>query len=288
MRVFFVDTDSELIYSDVDKFGLELIKMPYILDGVEYYDDAGRNINYDDFFEQLKVGKSCKTAALNTQNYLDLFEPHFAAGNEIFYLHFSSEMSATFEFMNTAISQLKEKYPKVSFRTFDTKSISIGAGIQCYYAGKMYKEGKSFDEIIKFLEGFSSKAACFFVVDDLDFLKKGGRITGMAAFAGKLLGIKPVLHVNDEGKIVKYDTVRGKSKVVDYLVNLVVENRIDNNEYGVWVAYTADSVDIAKTIVSKLKVLYPCAEITGQQIGPVVGTHCGPGTSGVIFYSKIR
>ena len=197
-------------------------------------------------------------------------------------------MSATFEFMGIAVSQLKAKYPKVSFRTFDTKSISIGAGIQCYYAGKMFKEGKSFDEIVQFLEGFSKQAACFFVVDDLDFLRKGGRITGMAAFAGKLLGIKPVLHVNNEGKIVKYDTVRGKNKVVDYLVKLVKENRIDNNEYGIWIAYTADSVDAAKEIVSKLKNLYPFTEITGQQIGPVVGTHCGPGTSGVIFYSKTR
>lgn len=287
MRTFFIDTDSELPYSYVKELGLELIKMPYTLDGKEYYDDAGEHTNQKDFFAALREGKMSKTSALNTQIYLDIFEPHFANGEEMFYLTFGHEMSATFQFMDVAVKELSEKYPNASFRSFDSRNISMGCGIQCYYAGKMFKEGKSFDEIIAFLEKFSNETATYFAVDDLDHLRRGGRLSGVAAFAGKLIGIKPILQVNDEGKIVKYATVKGSKKVISFFVDLMKEFACDLDKYDVFILH-GDVEEQGNALKAAVEQQFPEAKVHLIMVGPVIGTHCGPGTLGIIFHGKHR
>jgi DegV family protein with EDD domain len=287
MRTFFIDTDSELHFNLVKEFGLELIKMPYVLDGVEYLDDAGESGDYKSFFDALRQGKTSTTSALNTQNYLDIFEPHFKNGEEMFYLTFSHEMSATFSFMDEAIKELSAKYPEASFRSFDSKSISLGCGAQCYYAGKMFKEGKSFDEIIAFLEEFSPATATYFAVDDLDYLKKGGRLSGAAAFAGKLLGIKPILQITDEGKIIKYNTVKGSKKVIGFFIDLMKESATELDKYDVFVLH-GDCLERGEELKAAVLQQFPETRVQMQMVGPVIGTHCGPGTLGIIFHAKHR
>lgn len=287
MRTFFIDTDSELPFKYVKELGLELIKMPYILDGVEYFDDAGENSDYKEFFDALRQGKPSKTAALNTQDYLDIFEPHFKNGEEMFYLTFGHQMSATFQFMDIAVKELSEKYPDASFRSFDSKSISMGCGIQCYYAGKMYKEGKSFDEIIAFLEKFVNEVGTYFAVDDLDHLKRGGRLSGAAAFAGKLIGIKPILQVNDEGKIVKYATVKGSKKIIGFFIDRMKQIAAELDKYDVFILH-GDCLEQGEALKAAVQQEFPQATVQLQMVGPVIGSHCGPGTLGIIFHAKER
>lgn len=287
MRTFFIDTDSELPFEHVKDLGLQLIKMPYILDGEERFDDAGEDTDYKAFFDKLREGKTSTTAALNTQDYLEIFEPFFKRGDEMFYLTFSHQMSATFTFMEVALKELKEKYPDASFRSFDSKSISMGCGIQCYYAGKMFKEGKSFDEIIAFLEEFSPKVATYFAVDDLDHLKRGGRLSGVAAFAGKLIGIKPILNITDEGKIVKYSTVKGSKKVISFFVDRMKEIASDLDKYDVFILQ-GDCPEQGEALKNAVLEAFPQTKVHVQMVGPVIGSHCGPGTLGVIFHANMR
>jgi len=285
MRVFFIDTDSELPFSYANELGLKLIKMPYVLDGQEFFDDAGENSDQKAFFDTLREGKISKTAALNMQDYIDIFEPHFKNGDEIFYLTFSRTMSGTFNYMDTAIKELKEKYPDAIFRDYDSRNISMGTGIQCYYAGKMFKEGKSFDEIIAFLDEFSSHVSVYFAVDDLGHLKRGGRISGIAAVVGSVLGIKPILTMNEEAKLDKCGTVKGSKKVISFFVDKMKEEAGDLDAYDVFIMQ-ADVPEKGEALKKAVLEAFPNAKVNVLMVGPVVGSHCGPGTLGIIFHKK--
>ena len=283
MRVFFIDTDSELPFNYANELGLKLIKMPYILDGVECFDDAGENSDQKAFFNTLREGKTSKTAALNMQDYIDIFEPHFKNGDEMFYLTFSRTMSGTFNYMDTAIKELREKYPNASFRDFDSRNISLGTGIQCYYAGKMFKEGKSFDEIIAFLQDFSKHVAVYFAVDDLGHLKRGGRVSGVTA--GSVLGIKPILTVTEEAKLEKFATVKGSKKVISFFIDKIKEEAGDLDKYDVFIMQ-ADVEEKGEALKKAVLDEFPNTNVHVLMVGPVIGSHCGPGTLGIIYHKK--
>ncbi|MBR2029687.1 MAG: DegV family protein [Clostridia bacterium] len=285
MRVFFIDTDSELPFNYANELGLKLIKMPYILDGVECFDDAGENGDQKAFFNTLREGKTSKTAALNMQDYIDIFEPHFKNGDEMFYLTFSRTMSGTFNYMDTAIKELREKYPNASFRDFDSRNISLGTGIQCYYAGKMFKEGKSFDEIIAFLEDFSKHVGVYFAVDDLNHLKRGGRVSGVTAVVGSVLGIKPILTVTEEAKLEKFTKVKGSKKVISFFMERMKEEAGDLDKYDVFIMQ-ADVEEKGEALKKAVLEAFPNATVHVLMVGPVVGSHCGPGTLGIIYHRK--
>ncbi|MBR2303063.1 MAG: DegV family protein [Clostridia bacterium] len=285
MRVFFIDTDSELPFNYANELGLKLIKMPYILDGVECFDDAGENSDQKAFFNTLREGKTSKTAALNMQDYIDIFEPHFKNGDEMFYLTFSRTMSGTFNYMDTAIKELREKYPNASFRDFDSRNISLGTGIQCYYAGKMFKEGKSFDEIIAFLEDFSKHVGVYFAVDDLNHLKRGGRVSGVTAVIGSVLGIKPILTVTEEAKLEKFTTVKGSKKVISFFMERMKEEAGDLDKYDVFIMQ-ADVEEKGEALKKAVLEAFPNTNVHVLMVGPVVGSHCGPGTLGIIYHRK--
>lgn len=285
MRVFFIDTDSELPFNYANELGLKLIKMPYILDGEERFDDAGENSDQKAFFNTLREGKTSKTAALNMQDYIDIFEPHFKNGDEMFYLTFSRTMSGTFNYMDNALKELREKYPNASFRDFDSRSISLGTGIQCYYAGKMFKEGKSFDEIIEFLQEFSKQIAVYFAVDDLGHLKRGGRISGITAVVGSVLGIKPILTMTEDAKLDKCGTVKGSKKVISFFIDKLKEEACDLDKYDVFIMQ-ADVEDKGEALKKAVLEEFPDTSVHVLMVGPVIGSHCGPGTLGIIYHKK--
>lgn len=287
MTRLFIDTDSEVWYSRLKQLDVKVIKMPYILDGKEFYDDSGEGADYANFYDSMRKGCSAKTAALNNYDYIEYFEPHFAAGEEILYVAFSSQLSGTFQQMHMAVDELKVKYPKASFTYFDTKSISMGAGTICLHAAKLVKEGKNAKQIVKELEEFSRHVAVWFVVDDLVYLKRGGRISGATAFVGGLLGVKPVLKVTDEGKIEKVDTIKGSRNVCRYLTDLCVNNYVKGSGVEMTILH-GDNLSAAEMLQQSLKENLPEAQTNIQLVGPVIGSHCGPGILGIVFYSKQR
>ena len=145
MYQLFCDSNCELWHTTIKELGLNVIRMPYVLDGQEYFYDMGEATDFDHFYKRMREGAVPTTSAINEQDYIDYFEPILKAGDDIFYITFSHKLSATFESMDRAIATLKERYPERTVRTFDTKSISLGAGFQVYYAAKKYKEGATMD-----------------------------------------------------------------------------------------------------------------------------------------------
>lgn len=287
MSVFFCDSNCELWFTKCDELGVKVIGMPYNIDDEERDYDMGRETDFVDFFTRVKNGSMPKTSALNRQNYIDYFEPVLQSGQDILYVHFSSNLSGTFDFMNSAIEELKEKYPERTIKTVDTLSISLPAGLIVYEAAKRWKAGASDDEVIEWVTNNRQKFTAYFMVEDLNHLKRGGRLSGAAALFGTLLGIKPILKINSEGKIVKENTAKGIRKSIAYLVDKMKEIGENVADYPIGIL-DANSPEHAAILKEEVLKVAPDAEVWTQSIGPTIGTHCGPGTIAIVFHSKQR
>lgn len=282
--VFFTDTDCEMLHTDAEALGMHVIGMPYTINGVEYVYDYGKNTDIDEYYKQMREGAIATTAALNTQDYLNYFEPVFAEGKDILYVHFSSKLSGTFEQMDIAINILKEKYPERKITTFDTESICGAAGLQAIEACKLHNAGATDEEVIEFLKVFRDKVRVYFYVDSLQYLKRGGRISTVSAVFGTMLNIKPILSVSD-GKLDKLTTVKGVKKAIDFMVDKFVNEYNDDDKYEVWVL-DADNKKVGDELAEKIRKTGKKINLRRFFVGPVIGAHAGPGTSGVIFVSK--
>ena len=285
MYQLFCDSNCELDYRTVKELGLNVIKMPYLIDGEEYFYDMGEKHDFKGFFDKMRNGAVPKTMALNEYDYTEYFEPVLARGEDIYYITFSHQMSGTFNQMKAAINALKEKYPEREIRYIDSKLICMGSGIVTYYGALKYKEGASMDELDQYLKDIIDCTATYFMVDDLTYLYRGGRISGVTRIFGTLLGLKPILHFNEEGKILSIDKQKGTKKALSTLVDFIKTKGDEVEKYKVAVVH-ADAEENAKLIVEKIKEVFPKADIIFQQVGPVIGSHCGPGTIGIIFHCK--
>lgn len=288
MSVFFTDTDCELWYTDAEKYNINIIGMPYTLDGVERFYDMGKNTDFKLMYDRMRAGAMPITSALSPQDYVDYFEPVFARGEDVFYVHFSDKLSGTFNYMQLALNELKEKYPERKAILFNTKSISVGAGFLALEAGKMHHAGKSDDEILAFLTDLAPKVATKFVVDSLTHLKRGGRLSTAGAVFGSILNIKPILKITEEGKIEKVTTAKGMKKAILTLVQECVDTASELDKYPVYIM-DADNEEMAKFAENLLKdKLGDKVNIVRYPIGPVIGAHCGPGTIGLVYIANKR
>lgn len=286
MNVLFIDTDCELPYARAEEVGLtNVIRMPYTICGKEYFYDLGKTYNAKEFFTLVRQGNMPITSGLNSEIYKGYFEPFFAKGDDILYLSFSSEMSGTFKYMEVAVKELSELYPKAKFRRFDTKSISMGAGLPIYIAGKMHQEGKTNDEIIEFLTPFIKRVHCVFSPCDLFHLKRGGRISGAVATFGTMLQMKPIIRVMEDGKLASTSKVQGRNKLINYLADEVIQNVTELDKYPI-VILDADCAEDADKIAQKIRDAHPEADVWRYDIGPVIGTHCGADTIGLVYIGK--
>ena len=285
MYQLFCDSNCELWHTTVKDLGLNLIRMPYVIDGEEYFYDMGENHNFEDFFKRMREGSAPKTSALNEFAYTEYFEPILARGEDIYYITFSHQMSGTFNAMKNVIAQLKEKYPEREIRFKDSKLISLGSGFVTYYAALQYKNGATMDELDAYLDELIPHTGIYFVVDDLTYLYRGGRVSGVSKVVGNLLGIKPILHMDDEGIIINVQKTKGKRKALAALLGYMKEKGEDVEKYNVYVLQ-ADCKEEAEGFIENIRAAFPNANVIMQPVGPVIGSHCGPGTVGVIFHCK--
>lgn len=289
MIKLFTDTDCDVTPKVAAEYGYSLISMPYAIDGktVFPYEDF---LVFDPkaFYDQLRGGVLPNTSAISREKYYDIFEPYFKKGDEILYVHFSRAMTATFDAMDQAIADLREKYPEGKFYEIDTKGITIVSYIIVREVGDMVKAGKSIDEILKWAETEVDKFATYFFADDLKFFKHSGRVSGLAATMGTLLGVRPIICMNDEGKMVSVGKERGRAKAIERLLSYVDELGEDMKSHRVVVGNT-DAEDIADEIIAKLREKYgDDLMVERLSVNPTAGSHCGPNTVGVCFHAKHR
>ena len=286
MSVLITDSNCELWYTHAEELGLDYVSMPYTYNDEVYNYDLGKNTDFKKFYNAVRGGAVPKTMALNPEEYKEFLTPYFEKGEDVLYISFSHKMSGTFSSLEKALEELKENFPERKCTVFNTKAISVGATPQVEAAAELKKQGKSDEEIIEFLKDFTNRVAVYFVVDDLMHLKRGGRLSGAAAVAGTVLSLKPVLSFDAEGGLTVLEKVMGRRKALSKLAEKVVAG-LTNPEYEVIIA-DADCPEDGKTLADLILKKRPEVKIRLQTIGPVIGSHCGPGTVAVSFISSQR
>lgn len=282
--VLFADSDCDITPVDCAKYGFHLISMPYSIDGktTHPYEDF-EVFEADAYYDMLRGGVIPTTSAINKERYIEYFEPFFKEGKDILYTHFSRTMSATFNNMDKAFEELLVKYPERKLYTIDTKGISILSRAMCIEVGEMYLAGKSAEEIVAWGKENVDRFACYFFVDDLRFLQRSGRVSGMAGTVGTLLGIRPILFINDEGKMVSIGKEKGRNKAVARLVQYVKDLGDDAANHPIYIA-SAGADELANMIREALVEEFGDGlNISIVTVNPTNGAHCGPESTGVCF-----
>ena len=285
--VLFTESTADLTAELAQQLGVEVLPMLFSLDGKEYnnYPD-NRELDPHDFYDALRAGGMSTTSQINQATFEDAFSPVLEAGKDILYLAFSSGLSGTYHSACLAAEELAEKYPERTVRVIDTLQASMGEGLAVYYAATLKNEGKSLEEVADWFDANKMRVCAWFTVDDLMFLKRGGRLSGAAAVAGTLLGIKPVLHVDDEGHLIAMEKVRGRRASLDALVRHFEQTALDKTGGTVFISH-GDCAEDCRYVIDKLKAL-GVKDIQMGDIGPVIGAHSGPGTVALFWVGSKR
>ena len=246
---------------------------------------ASNKIEIDDFYQKLRTKKSIKTSAINMQTFSNVFEQTLLQGEDIIYIGMSQGLSATYGSAMLAANELSERYPERTICCVDSRSGSGGVGLLAYLASLKKEEGASLEENYAYLCSLAPRMNSWFTVDDLFFLKRGGRLTAATAAIGSLFMIKPILTVNEEGKLYAWGKARGKKGAVSALVSRAEELALDPKDNIIVISHAdcmADAVNLEMMLRSKWDV----KDIIITDIGPAFGAHCGPGGLAVFFIGQ--
>ena len=288
MLKLYTDTDTDFYPSLAEEYGYSLISMPYSIEAKTTYP----YVDFDTFdahafYDRLRGGVLPTTSAISKEQYMNYFIKDFIEGNEILYVHFSRAMTNTFDAMDQAIAELKEKYPKARFEEIDTKGITTISYAIVREVGDLVKAGKSLDEVLDWAKTEVDKFAMYFFADDLKFFRRSGRVSGLAATMGTLIGVRPLIHMSQEGKMVSVGTAKGRNNAMLYLLNKVGELGDDIASHRICIGHT-DAPEIARQLGAMITEKYGPQNIVYVDVNPTAGSHCGPNGVGVCFHAIHR
>ena len=283
--IILTDSGSDLTMEQAKELDISLVDLSLLVEGGA--PEKNRDVDVKKFYSLLREKKSASTSAVNLQDFLAEMSEHIDAGKDVLYLGFSSGLSSTFNAGYQAAQELSEIHTDRKIYAVDTLCASLGQGLLVYLAAKMRLEGKSIDEVRDFVVSNRLNLCHWFTVDDLFFLKRGGRVSGAAAVAGTMLGIKPVMHVDNAGKLVKVTTVRGRRASIDALAAKVGETGIDPAQQTMFICHGDCAAD-AEYLAAKLKADYGVKEVIIGYTGVVIGSHSGPGTLALFYLGTER
>ena len=284
--VIFTDSCCDVSPELLTEWGVPYANMTFSFDGEDKeYIDA--DISNKEFYDRMRNGAHAKTSAINVATFIDAFEPILQEGKDILYVAFSSGLSTTVNSARIAVSELSDKYPERKIAVVDTLAASAGGGLMVYMAAQKKNEGATLEENAEYLESLVPHHCIWFTVDDLEYLKRGGRVSPLVAFAGGILGIKPVLYMDSEGHLIKVSTARGRKNAIEALATKYAELSYEEKNTPIFISH-ADCEDEAKRLADILKERHNAKVTLITDIGPVIGSHAGPGTIAMFFIGKHR
>lgn len=286
--VIITETTTDITENMANDLGVTLIPMEFELEGKSYthYADE-REISIERFYAVLREGGKSVTSLINTATFISYFRPILEEGNDILYIAFSSGLSGTFNSSLIARDELLEEYPDAKIICVDTKAASAGEGLMVYSAVKRKEEGLTIDELSEWINSNVSKLCHWFTVDDLNHLKRGGRVSAISATIGTALNIKPILHVDNEGHLIPMEKVRGRKKSLIALYEHMEETIVNPKEQVIFISH-GDALSDAEFLGNMIKEKFQVKDIVISKIGPVIGTHSGPGTIALFFFGTNR
>ena len=283
--VIYTDSSSDLPQYLIDELGVHVVQLSVTMEGEETV--ANDKINAKDFYSALRTKKTATTSTPSIDTFLKAFEATLAEGNDVLYLGFSSGLSGTYNAGTVAAGELAEKYPDRKIYTVDTLCASLGQGLLVYSAAKLRDEGKTIEETRDFAENNKLNLCHWFTVDDLFFLKRGGRVSAATAVMGTMLSIKPVMHVDDAGKLINVQKVRGRKAAIEALLKNMCDTYTDIVNQPIFSSH-GDCMEDAKYLAELIKSELGADVRVIDYVGPVIGAHSGPGTLALFFYGKQR
>ncbi len=286
--VILTDSCCDLPAKLADDLGLIVIPLSLLLDGKEYknYLDE-REITFKDFYSSVRSGSSVSTSAVNADTFLNAMESVLLQGKDVLSISFSSALSSTYQSSTVAASELRERYPDRKIYTIDSLCASMGQGLLVYHAAMQKKQGKSIEEVCEFAEDKKNYLCHWFTVDDLNHLRRGGRISRATAVLGSVLNIKPILHCDAEGRLTGVSKARGRKKSLDELVVKMQETAINPSEQIVFISH-GDCIGDAEYVAEMVRSRFGVRDIIINNVGPVIGAHSGPGTLALFFLGSPR
>ena len=286
--IILTDSSADLSAEMAQELDVQVIPLSFIMKGRTYRDfPDNREMDPHLFYEALRQGEEATTAAVNVGQYTEALEPLLQAGKDVLILAFSSGLSATYNSSRLAVEELREKYPERKLYTVDTLCASLGQGLLVWYAAQLRERGRSIKEVQDWVEEHKLNLCHQFTVDDLHFLKRGGRISAATALVGSVLQVKPVLHVDNEGHLVNIGKVRGRQAALKALVDRMEATAIDSGSLTVFISH-GDCLEDAQTVAGMVKKRFGVQNISINYVGPVIGAHSGPGTVALFYIGTNR
>lgn len=287
--VLITDSAANLTDEQIERYGLEIMPLSYFIGDAEYLSYVkGQKTDLKGFYKSMREGAKVTTSCINVDAAEKFFTPYLKEGKDVLYLAFSSALSATCENARTAARTLSARFPERKLYVVDTLAASMGQGLIAAYAAEERALGKSIDEVRDYVESIKLHVCHQFTVDDLMFLKRGGRISGGTAIIGTMLKIKPILHVDNLGRLIPKGKVIGRKAAIKAIYNKYAEKAYDKADQIVFVSH-GDCPEDADALVEMIRSApVPPKEIVVNYIDQVIGAHSGPGTLAVFFLGDDR
>ncbi len=284
--IILTDSSSDLTPALIEQTGVKSLALSFLLDGKSYKNTPdGSDIPFNMFYAELRNKKEVKTSAVNQEAFRVFMKTVLDEGNDILYIGFSSGLSATYNSGAVVARELAEQYPDRKIYTVDSLAASLGQGLLVYLAAKKKQDGASIDELYSWCEDIKLHVCHEFTVDDLMFLKRGGRISAVTAVAGTMLAIKPVLHVDNEGHLINISKARGRKASIHALFDRMKQRY--TGEYKTVFISHGDCAEDAGYLASLIKAEWGVECVIGY-VGPVIGAHSGPGTLALFYIGSER
>ena len=279
------DSGCDLPLEMRQQLDVNMVSLTLQFRGKELQDSVGEDIT--SLYEGLRAGEVASTSAVNPDTWSGIMEAALQAGKDALVLAFSSGLSTTYQSAVIASQDLKEKYPQRRIRVVDTRSASLGQGLLVWYACQKRDEGMTLDQLADWVEETKYRLCHWFTVDDLMYLKRGGRVSAATAIVGTMLGIKPVLHMDDEGHLINVGKVRGRKASIEALAEKLGQLGLPGQNKKVFICH-GDCLEDAKRLEAIVKEKYGVEEAFIGYTGAVIGSHSGPGTLALFFLGEKR
>ena len=286
--VLMTDSSADLSQEMVQELGVTVLPLSFTIQGKVYrnYPD-NREMDLPLFYDMLRAGELATTSAVNVAEYTQAVEPILQEKKDVLILAFSSGLSSTYQSSVLAAEELREKYPDRKIYTVDTLCASLGQGLLVYLAVQEQRKGKNIEEVRDWAESTKLHLCHQFTVDDLHFLKRGGRISATTAVVGSMLQIKPVLHVDNEGRLINIGKARGRQASLKALVDKMEKTVTEEGKKTVFISH-GDCRKDAVTVADMVRERFGTQDIRINYVGPVIGAHSGPGTLALFYLGTER
>lgn len=282
------DSCANLTDKQIEEYGVEILSLKYYVEEREFNSYVkGEPTDYAETYRLLREKASITTSLASREDCDKVILPVVESGEDVLVIAFSSGLSGTYQNIRLAAEDYKEMYPERKIIVVDTLSASLGQGMAVHFAVKLKSEGKTIEEVVEWLENNKQSICQVFTIDDLFFLKRGGRLSGTSAVVGSILGIKPLLHVAEDGKLYVTGKARGRKAAMEHLITAVGERGIDVENNDVFIVH-GDCEEDAKYVESEVKNRYKVKNVVYNMIDPVIAAHAGPGTLAIFFIGKER